>query len=86
MADASRSNEPTAAERRCEAARDFEILILEALGDLVASPITPLALDECADKILSSLIDLGAEQRRELCVRLGDVRRRTVHSMTRGRP
>lgn len=68
---------------------DFELLVLEALADLVASP-TPrssLALDECAQKI-TALIELSRDQRRALCERLAQVRlfARAPQQQAGGRP
>lgn len=54
---------------------DFEILVLEALADLVASPSprSAVVLDEYARKI-TSLVELSSDQRRGLCERLAQVR------------
>jgi hypothetical protein len=64
---------PTKAPR--DRRNDFELLVLEALADLVASPMPrdPVALDDCAQKI-TALVELSSDQRRGLCGRLAQVR------------
>lgn len=78
---------PTQAAR--DRRNDFEMLVLEALADLVASPTprSPIALDECAQKI-TRLVDLSSEQRRGLCERLAQVRllARAPQRQSGGRP
>ena len=58
-----------------ERARDFEIVVLEAIGDLLAGPIDANRLDACGEKIVAAFFDLNAEQLRGLRERLADIRR-----------
>lgn len=61
----------TAIDRRA----DFELLVLDAIAELVRSPSRsrPLAMDNCAAKIMS-FIDMSAAQRRERLERIAKVR------------
>lgn len=61
--------------RRCERARDFEIVVLEAIADLIAAPVSTITLDDCAEKIAHGFVALNSEQLRQLRERLGEVRR-----------
>ncbi len=67
-----------------ERAHDFEVLVLEAIADLLAAPIDPNTLDECAEKIASAFLELSLEQISGLRERLGEVRRRCRPPKVRG--
>lgn len=60
---------------RRERTADLELLVAEALADLLASPApdSSLALDDCAEKIVK-FFAMSSEQRRGLCERLAQVR------------
>lgn len=62
--------------RRIERTLDLEVLVLEALADLVTAPRStqPEAMDDCAARIVG-FVELAGVQRRGLCERLAEVRR-----------
>jgi hypothetical protein len=55
-------------QRIYERERDFELLVLDALADLLASKksLRTMAMDECAAKIVA-LARTSSAQRRRLC-------------------
>lgn len=57
-------------ERRC----DLELVVLEAIADLIRRPIDAAALDDCADRIVTALVDLNSAQLHALRHQLGKAR------------
>ena len=62
---------------RCDRRNDFELLVLDTIGELVRSPSpsSSIAMDNCAAKIMS-FIEMSAVQRRERLERVAELRMR----------
>jgi hypothetical protein len=60
--------------RRADRRGDLELVVLEAIADLLRRPIDAAALDDCADRIVSTLVDLNSAQLHALRQRLGKAR------------